>query len=182
MGMKPNLQDERIALRALEPEDVDLLMHWENDEANWPLSGTLAPYSRHILREYVANSKADIYTSRQLRLIISERAGEQAIGTIDLFDFAPFHLRAGVGILIGEKNYRRQGHASRALALVARYGFQYLGLQQLYCTIGADNKGSQRLFEKQGFIRNGTQAKWIRLNGRYEDAYFYQLLNPAPEK
>ena len=180
--MKPSLQDERIALRALEPEDVDLLMRWENDEANWPLSGTLAPYSRHILREYVAHSSADIYSSRQLRLIITERTGEQAIGTIDLFDFDPFHLRAGVGILIGEKSYRRQGHASRALTLIARYGFQYLGLQQLYCTIGAGNQGSQRLFEKQGFKRSGTQAQWIRLNGRFEDAYFYQLLNPAPKK
>lgn len=177
--MKPSLQDAQIALRALEPEDIEPLMRWENDEDNWPLSGTLAPYSRHILRQYVAHSKDDIYSSRQLRLIIEHRSEARAVGTIDLFDFDPFHLRAGVGILIGERDFRRQGLASRALSLITRYGFHYLGLMQLYCTIGESNRQSQRLFEKQGFTRNGTQQKWIRLNGRFQDAYFYQLLNPG---
>jgi len=39
-----------IILRALEPEDLELLYEWENDMANWLISNTLAPFSRFTLK------------------------------------------------------------------------------------------------------------------------------------
>jgi diamine N-acetyltransferase len=43
-----NLQGENIALRALEPEDLEFLFSVENDTAGWELSNTQAPFSKHI--------------------------------------------------------------------------------------------------------------------------------------
>ena len=50
------LEDEVIRLRALEPEDLELLYRWENDSALWEFSSTLAPFSRYLLKEYIENA------------------------------------------------------------------------------------------------------------------------------
>jgi len=89
----------KISLRPLEPEDLDLLYIWENDVNIWKVSNTLAPFSRYILKQYIEESYKDIYESKQLRLIIQDEQGIP-VGAVDLFDFDPYHARAGVGILI----------------------------------------------------------------------------------
>ena len=40
------LSNDTIALRPLEPTDLDTLYQWENDTALWVVSDTVAPYSR----------------------------------------------------------------------------------------------------------------------------------------
>ena len=55
------LVGEHIKLRALEPEDLDVLFAAENDSNHWEFSGTLAPYSRDLLKKYIANAHQDIF-------------------------------------------------------------------------------------------------------------------------
>ncbi len=171
------LKGERIKLRAIEPSDVDLILDWENDTDNWEVSGTLAPFSREIISKYVSNAHLDIYQAGQLRLMIDELSTGKTIGTIDIFDFEPFHQRAGLGILIANKDNRNNGYASETLKLVVDYCFNHLGLQQLYCNILSDNEISLKLFQKAGFTINGTQKKWIKSGSDFKDQYFLQLLN-----
>ncbi|MEZ4999417.1 MAG: GNAT family protein [Bacteroidales bacterium] len=59
----------------------------------------------------------------------------QPVGTIDLFEFDPHHLRAGIGILIAEQSDRRKGYASMALEALVDYCFSHLKLHQVYCTL-----------------------------------------------
>jgi diamine N-acetyltransferase len=37
---------KEIRLRALEPEDLELLYDWENNESNWTISNTISPFSK----------------------------------------------------------------------------------------------------------------------------------------
>ena len=46
---------------------------------------------------------------------------EKDIGTIELFDFEPTHLRAGVGIWIADESERQKGFAKEALQLLINY-------------------------------------------------------------
>ncbi|MCP3677110.1 MAG: GNAT family N-acetyltransferase, partial [Deltaproteobacteria bacterium] len=85
------LKHAHISLRALEPEDLEILYLWENDPAVWQLSGTLVPYSKYILKQYLENSGKDIFEQKQLRLIIELHEKKRPVGAIDLFDFDPFH-------------------------------------------------------------------------------------------
>ena len=61
------------------------------------VSHTMTPFSKHVLTQYLANAHQDIYTSKQLRLMIQK--DEKDIGTIELFDFEPTHLDSGCGYL-----------------------------------------------------------------------------------
>ena len=157
-----NIEGAICRLRALEPQDVDVLYSLENDTALWRVSGTMAPFSRHSLMRFIEEQQYDIYASRQQRFVIeADVDGEaKAVGAIDLFDFDPQNLRAGVGIVISAE-YRQAGYAKDALRTLATYVKNVLHMHQLWCSIGADNDASIRLFQGAGFVECGRRREWI---------------------
>lgn len=170
------LHGEHIKLRPLEPEDLEFLYECENNSTNWRVSNTLTPFSKYILRQYIESSAQDIYTTKQLRLIIELADTKSSIGAIDLFDFDPYHLRAGVGIIVSDNVQKNKGYASEALALLMNYCFSHLNLHQLYCNVGASNEPSIRLFEKLGFELIGEKKGWNKTADGWESELIYQLL------
>lgn len=172
------LEGKNLILRALEPTDVELLYEWENDENLWHLSNTIVPFSRFTLEQYILNSHQDIYTTKQLRLMIDKKDHVQnnPIGSIDLFDFDPTNKRAGIGILITQ-NEQNKGYASEALELLINYCFSTLQLHQIYCNISVDNEASLKLFKKQNFTVVGLKKEWLLIEGKWMDENILQLIN-----
>ncbi|OGX86284.1 GNAT family N-acetyltransferase [Hymenobacter lapidarius] len=164
-----------VYLRALEPEDLDFLFALENDADIWGVSDTLAPVSRHALREYLAHASADFYLVRQLRLVVTTEIGRTPVGVVDLFDYDPLHQRAGIGITVLATE-RRHGYARQALALMKEHARRVLRLHQLYATVGADNTPSMKLFHATGFRQVGTRQQWLRTPGGWLDAVEWQCL------
>jgi len=175
------MQFKNIKLRALEPEDLELLYEWENNDSNWIISNTITPFSRYILKKYIEDSHKNIYETGQLRLMIEHISEKVTIGTIDIFDFDPFNKRAGLGILIADENYRRKGFASMALTCLINYCFNTLQLHQLYCNILDNNPESIELFKKQGFVQSGEKKDWIKTTEGYLNEYLFQLINPVKD-
>lgn len=169
------LTGEDIHLRALEPSDADLIFRWENNPSNWKVSGTLLPFSKHLIEQYV-NSAQDVYSVKQLRFII-ESNDKKPLGTIDLFDFDPVNQRAGVGILIADSQERGKGYAKEALKLLIDYSFSYLMLHSLFCNILEDNNVSLNLFEDTGFSKVGLKKDWIKTPYGMVGEYLLQLIN-----
>lgn len=169
------LQNDNIYLRALEPEDLSLLYEWENSTENWQVSNSLIPYSKYTLEKFIESSTQDIFQTKQLRMMIINKKDDIAIGAIDLFDFEPFHLRAGVGILIGDKKDRQKGYASEALEVIISYAGKVLLLKQLYCNITEDNKNSLELFIKKSFVITGQKKNWTKTQEGFLTEYFLQL-------
>jgi diamine N-acetyltransferase len=169
-------KSKEIELRPLEMVDLNLLYMWENDSRVWSVSNTIAPYSKHILQQYIENSAADIYSTKQLRLVVEKTDSNQAIGFIDLFDFDPYNGKVGIGILIAKITERNKGYASTALQLMLKYVEKHLGMKQAYCNVTNDNSSSAHLFEKAGFTCSGTKKDWIRVEDQWLDEHFYQLI------
>ncbi len=165
-----------IKLRALEPGDIDLLYQWENDTKMWCLSNSTTPFSKFYLEQFILNSQNDIYADKQLRLMAeAHRKNNDIAGCIDIFDFDPKNLRAGIGILIDEK-FRSQGYGSEILDMVLEYGCKILNLKQFYCNISADNSGSLKLFKNKGFEIAGLKKQWIKKDDYWIDEYILQLM------
>lgn len=177
------LQGQNISIRAIEPADIDVLYQWENDTETWKVSSTQTPFSHFVLEQYIASAHQDIYTAKQLRLMIdlpptplsNDKSG-RTIGCIDLFDFEPNHQRAGIGILIADNSYKRKGYASEALEILIEYCFTTLNLHQLFCNIAIDNEASVLLFQKHGFQITGVKKQWIRDGNEFKDELFLQLI------
>lgn len=171
------LFDDKIILRALEPTDLEILYKWENDTSLWTVGTTIAPFSRKQLWDYIENYDNDIYSARQLRLMIVDKASGEPAGTIDMCDFDPANSRMSIGILI-DAPFCHIGLGTRALRLVMEYGRSMLNLHQLYAYIPADNRHSIGLFRKCGFRSAGCLRSWIRQSGIYTDVIMVQYLFP----
>lgn len=153
-----NIEATICRLRALEPEDLELMYGWENDMQIWRVSGTVAPFSRHVLSRLIEEQQFDIYATRQMRLVI-EHDG-QAVGAVDLFEFDPHNRRAGVGIIV-DSQHRAQGLGYDALKALEQYARQTLHLHQLWCSVTIDNEASLKLFRKAGYVECGLRREWI---------------------
>ena len=161
-----------VTLRAIEPEDLDLLYQIENDRRLWNVGTTSVPYSRYTLHDYVATSSDDIYADRQVRLII-ENAEGQTVGLCDLVRFDPQHLRAEAGIVILDA-CRRKGYAAAALDQLCDYALRVLHLHQLYALVAADNVAAKGLFLKTGFQEQSVLKDWLFDGRQYAHACLLQ--------
>ncbi len=169
-----NLKGDQIYLRALEPDDLDFIYELENNTAIWEISGTSAPYSKHVLKQYLDNAHRDIYDVKQLRLCICNE--DKVLGLIDLFDFDPQHKRAGVGIVILEEKERNHGIGTEAIELICDYGFTTLGLRQIFANVIEENSVSLHLFKKLGFEEVGVKKDWIFINDRFKNEILLQKI------
>ena len=131
--------NDRIRLRAMEPEDLELIYEMENDPQQWDISNFTVPYSRYVMKQYLENSQCDMFADKQLRMMIVRLEDGVAIGTIDITDFAPIHARGEVGIVI-RKEFRGAGYAKDALTLLCEYAFDFLYLKQLIVHVATDNE------------------------------------------
>jgi len=171
------LENENLLLRALEPEDLDILYEWENNSELWKYGSTLTPYSKFALRDYLTDSLQGIFYSRQLRLMAIEKKSLAAAGTIDIFDYDPMHQRAAIGILV-DTQFRRKGYGEEILNLTAGYAFDILRLNQLYAYIPITNTSSFNLLCKCGYEQAGLLKSWIRTNEGFDDVWLMQLIKP----
>lgn len=170
-----NLEGRLTRLRALEPRDAEAMYAWENDPAVWPVSGTLSPFSHDQIERFIREQSFDIFQTRQQRLVIETLDG-LVIGAIDLFELDPQHRRAGLGLLIHGAENRRKGYGRDAVETIIRYVREVLGLHQLWCGIGADNKASLELFRKEGFTEIGRKRDWIWTSEGFRDEILLQKI------
>lgn len=168
MGEKP-----QVKLRALEPEDLNFLYEIENDEMIWNVGLTNVPYSKSLLLDYIASSSGDIFSDKQVRMIIVNERGED-VGMVDLIDFSPAHQRAELGLVI-KSSFRRQGYASATLAKIMEYAKNIVHLHQIYAIVPQNNVACAKILENVGFQRVHSLKDWLFDGESYHDADFFQI-------
>lgn len=158
----------------MEPDDVRLLYEWENDVETWSAGDSKRPVSRTDIEGLVLQADADIYQTRQMRLMVS--AGEETVGCVDMYDFDPYNMRGAIGVMIA-KEHRGKGYATEAVGLFTNYLMEILHLHQTYATASADNRASIRTFEKCGYRTAGVRRDWYRSGDGYADEITMQKID-----
>lgn len=161
-----------VKLRAMEPEDLDLLYQIENDSSIWHVGTNNVPYSRYVLHDYIAHASGDIYTDKEVRMMIDNEQGE-TVGIVDLVNFSPQHQRAEIGIVIKD-GCRNLGYANAAIRKIMSYAHDVVHLHQLYAIVEATNEISLNLFESLGFSRSICLKEWTFNGNTYVDAIVIQ--------
>ena len=170
--MKDNKNLPNVHLRAIEPEDLDTLYMVENNTELWSVGSTNVPYSRYTLHDYVANSSNDIYSDKQVRMIVSDDENATT-GIVDLVNFNPQHQRAELGIVI-LKHMRGKGYAKAAIKSIMSYALTILHLHQLYVIVDVNNTVSINLFLDMGFEKNTELKDWLYDGRDYHNAAVMQ--------
>ena len=168
-----------IRLRAPEPEDLEVMLAFENDESIWEQSSATGPYSRYQLKRFMEESQNDLFVDRQLRLMIMT-ANNEVVGIVDLCAFDPRHNRAEVGLVI-RKEFRRRGIGRKALKLLEQHSFNFLGIHQLYALVREDNGASLSLFQTCGYEKSGCLKDWYRSGDGFRDVIVFQKTRHSVE-
>jgi Acetyltransferases, including N-acetylases of ribosomal proteins len=168
------INNNTILLRAAEPDDAPCIYQWENDMTIWRVSETHTPYSHFQIEQFLLSN--DLFSNRQLRLMIDLDKTKKSIGCIDIYDYDPINERAGIGILI-DNRFRNQGYAEQSLELLLTYLFGTLLLKQAYCVIDEENLNCQHVFTKAGFIACGRRKQWLKTKNGFIDEIEFQLIN-----
>ena len=163
---------KQIHFRAIEPEDLDILYHIENDAELWNVGTTNVPYSRYLLHDYVANCKNDIYADRQVRMIV-ENTDDEIVGVVDLVNFDPSNRRAEVGLIVLNA-YRDNGYGTAIIKRIIDYSHRILHLHQLYAYVDLTNTVSLRLFRKADFKYETLIKEWLYDGEKYSDSVLFQ--------
>jgi RimJ/RimL family protein N-acetyltransferase len=150
----PTFRGERGVYRPLAIEDAPALFVAHSDPAVhhfWSGPAHESP------EESVSYTTATLAMKDSLHWAITRDGGE-ALGRISLFI-----LREGVGEIgvILRADAQGEGLCGEALRCVAAHGFGALGLHRIQADIDPDNAPSLRLFERNGFQREGVlRANW----------------------
>ena len=165
-----------IRLRALEPEDLELIYRIENDAQFWHCGASTVPYSRYAIRQYLASTQNDLFADGQVRLVIAQ--GGEAVGLADLTNLDAIHLRAEIGLLILPEHQGKH-IGLKAMKLLCDYA-RRLHLHQLYAMIAVTNQPATRLFERLAFHSSCVLEDWLRMDEGYVNVMVWQKLLSAP--
>ena len=169
------LQRDGYRLRAPEPEDLGVMMFFENTPSLWEVSNTTGPYSRFYLKQYIETNQNNLFVDKQLRLMIEDPL-KQVVGIIDICNFEPLHNRAEVGIVVKD-SCQRKGIGELALKLLKEYCLDFLAIHQLYAYIDVTNEPCRKLFNKCGFMECAYLKEWMQTGKNYRDVVMVQCIN-----
>ena len=95
------------------------------------------------------------------------------IGRAGIFQVGDGGLEAGrvgeLGIVLGERTRWARGVGREAVGLLARYGFEVLGLGALVLHVYADNERAQRAFAAAGFVTTATLRRFSLDRGSHSE-------------
>lgn len=161
-----------VWVRPLEPHDLELAAGWLSNEQNcaWlDFGGGVQNLSPLAL---AAMSQRSIHD-----LMVFGADGETApIGLIGVSNIAPMFGSGTLWYVLGEKSYEGRGITSQAIEQALDRAFGTLGLESVNAWVVANNVGSIRVLEKNGFQQIGRQRKCHRIGATLVDRVHFDKL------
>jgi len=170
----PSLVDEVVLLRPWRESDVPAQLQAFNDPwfrrfSDW------APQTDAEARAYLAAHEQARRRGEQVEFALAEPHDQDVVlggGSLNSIDVA--QGRAAIGYWLAPA--RGRGVATHAVRLISRWAFDDLHIARLEVTRGPDNRASQRVAERCGFVREGVLRSHIPFKGRRRDTVVFSLL------
>jgi RimJ/RimL family protein N-acetyltransferase len=173
----PPLADETVLLRPWRETDVaDGLMAFSDpiiQRFSWPQA---APFTEVDARDYFDGQVAARLRGEEVQFALVEPGDEEAVlGCASLHSLNREQASAVVGYWLAPQA-RGRGVASSAVRLLAMWAFTTLGLARIELTCGPDNKASQRVAARCGFVCEGVMRSHMAFKGGRRNTVLFSLL------
>ncbi len=173
----PPLTDGVVALRPGRRSDTTQKLAGFSDPEclrfSWPL--VEPPTETQVRERFEAQEPARLRGEELDLTVVDPVAPERVWGAASVYDVDLLQARASVGYWL-TPDARGRGIATRTLRLLARWGFDHLGLARLALTCEPDNVASQRVAERCGFVREGVLRSHMRFKDGRRDTVVFSLL------
>lgn len=160
-----NIYGKKVMLRAMEPEDNELIRGMFNDpEMEKLVVGWAFPISRYAQGKWLENH----YSDQNFRWII-ETKEDGAVGIATFTDIDWKNRNAFHGIKLANKKNRSKGIGTDTVMAIDRYAFDELGLHRLDSAWFPDNIPSKRMYMKCGWKVEGIKREAVYQGGVWKD-------------
>jgi [ribosomal protein S5]-alanine N-acetyltransferase len=172
----PVLETENLNLRRLITADVEEILSLRgNPETMKYIPRPLAKTKEDAL-EHIAMIDAKIENNEGINWAITLKDDSKVIGIIGHYRIKPEHYRAEIGyMLLPEFNGR--GIITEAIKEVVKYGFNTMKLHSIEAIIDPENLASEKVLQKNGFVKEAHLKENEFFEGRFLDTVIYSLIN-----
>ncbi len=171
----PVLRTERLCLRKATIDDApvvyflrsnaQVLKYIERDPAQ-----TIDEAISFIQR---VNEAADNNTGISWSVCLAD--SDKMIGTIALWRLIKEHHRAEIGYVL-HPEHQGKGMMNEAMVAVLEYAFQTMNLHSIEANINPLNVASQRLLERNKFVKEAHFKENYHYKGQFFDSAIYSLV------
>ncbi len=161
---------DAAALAELVVRNREFLAPWEpiRPESYFTVDG-----QRGLLEEALESSRARVMVPH----VVLEHGA--IVGRVNVNNIVRGPFQSGsLGYWVSADRTGR-GVATAAVRAMVHVAFRDIGLHRLEAGTLLHNIASQRVLERNGFVRFGTARSYLNIDGRWQDHAMYQLINGA---
>jgi ribosomal-protein-alanine N-acetyltransferase len=172
----PNLETERLLLRRIDAIDVnEIFALRSNPETMKYIPRPIAKTTEDAL-EHIAIIDAKIETNEGINWAITLKGDPKLIGLIGHYRIKPEHFRTEIGYMLLPE-FNGKGIITEAIKEVVNYGFKVMQLHSIEAIIAPENFGSEKVLQKNGFVKEAHLKENEFYEGRFLDTVIYSILN-----
>ena len=171
----PNLETNRLLLRRLENSDVKEVFALRSNPSTMKFIPRPLVRSDEEALEHIAMINTKIDNNEGINWAITLKGNPKLIGIIGHYRIQPQNYRAEIGYMILPE-YNGQGIVAEAIKEVVRYGFEEMNLHSIEAIIDPLNLASERVLQKNGFVKEAHILENEFFDGKFIDTVIYSLL------
>lgn len=171
-----NLETERLYLRRVINEDInEIFALYSNQEVMEYIPRPMVKIEEEAL-EHIAMIDEKIENNEGINWAITLKDNPKLIGIVGHYRIRPEHFRAEIGYMLLPE-YHGKGIVSEAIKEVVNYGFEVMKLHSIEAIIDPENFASEKVLQKNGFVKEAHLKENEFYNGRFLDTVIYSILN-----
>jgi RimJ/RimL family protein N-acetyltransferase len=108
--------------------------------------------------------------------VIERNEDKVRLGIVVYYTVHPVLQNMEIGFQIRSEDMRNRGYGTEAVRLLVEYLFMTKNIERLQASTDIENRASQCVLEKNGFIKEGEMRKSLFRNGSFHNTYIYSIL------
>jgi [ribosomal protein S5]-alanine N-acetyltransferase len=171
----PILATERLTLRRIENEDFDTVFALRsNPETMQFIPRDLQKTTQDALL-HIVQIQETIQKKEGINWAIAFKNNPKMAGIIGFYRIKPENYRTELGYMLLPE-YQEKGIITEAIMGVLQYGFDVLHFNSIEAIIDPRNVASERVLQKNGFVKEAHILENVFHNGQFLDSVIYSLL------
>jgi len=169
------IKGKNLYLSRIEKNDMEHFYKWFSDSEFLkfydyypPLPQTKEEVDK-TFSYYEKKEKSDVFAIRLVN-------DDQIIGIAGYDDIIKENKVATLFIGIGSKDSRGNGYGKESMKILLNYGFNDMDLYRIQLNVLEFNQSAIALYEKTGFIKEGTYREFVLRDDKRYDLFLYGLL------
>ena len=171
----PELAGSRLHLRRITADDAPVVLALRsNPQVMQYIPRPLHTNLQQAL-DYIERIDTKTAAGEWINWAITLKGEGPMIGVAGLFKIQPEHHRCEVGYMLLPESAGR-GLSTEATPLVLEFAFEQLQMHSAEAVIDPGNIASERVLQKNGFVKEAHLKENFLYNGEYLDTVIYSLL------